>query len=85
MKQQEIERRIEEETAYILMTGCTVRQCAVQFKVSKSTVHKDLVERLPELNLKAYGKVRKVLDKNWDERYIRGGLATKLKYKEVSL
>ena len=72
-----------DETAYVLATGCTVRQCADIFKVSKSTVHKDLAERLPELNLTAYRKVRKILDTNWNEKHIRGGLATK-KRKEVN-
>lgn len=83
MKSREIELRIKEETEYVLATGCTVRQCADYFKTSKSTVHKDLAERLPELNWTDYKEVRKILDTNWEEKYIRGGIATKIKYKGV--
>lgn len=79
-KKLEIEERIMDETDYVLATGCTVRQCADVFKISKSTVHKDLSERLPELNWTAYRKVRDILNTNWDEKHIRGGLSTKRKY-----
>jgi len=82
-KKLEMEQRIMDETAYILATGCTIRQCAKFFKTSKSTVHKDLSERLPELNLTAYRKVRDILNTNWDEKHIRGGMSTKKKYKGV--
>lgn len=82
-KQLEMERRIIDETAYVLATGCTVRQCANVFKTSKSTVHKDLTERLPEINMMAYKKIREILDINWEEKHIRGGISTKRKYGEV--
>lgn len=82
-KQLEMERRILDETAYVLATGCTVRQCANVFKTSKSTVHKDLTERLPELSILAYKRVREILDINWEEKHIRGGISTKRKYEEV--
>lgn len=83
-KKLEMEQRILDETAYILATGCTVRECAEVFKISKSTVHKDLAERLPELNLTAYRKVRDILNTNWDEKHIRGGMSTKKKYEVLN-
>ena len=65
---------------YVAQHNSTVRATAKAFGISKSTVHKDLTERLPELNSRLYAKVRKVLEKNKQERHIRGGLATKHKY-----
>lgn len=65
---------------YILDTGATVRDCAEHFGTSKSTVHKDVSERLQEIDFELYCKVREVLDKNLRERHIRGGNATKRKY-----
>lgn len=75
-----IESRVFEIAKYILDTNCTVRAAAQKFEVSKSTVHKDLVERLPHLSQSLADDVRKVLDENKAERHIRGGLATKAKY-----
>ena len=75
-----IENRVFEIAKYILDTNCTVRAAAKKFEVSKSTVHKDLVERLPQLSQSLADDVRKVLDENKAERHIRGGLATKAKY-----
>ena len=66
--------------ALIIETGCTVRQAAKKFGVSKSTVHKDCTERLPEINHSLSESVRHVLDINKSERHIRGGLATREKY-----
>ena len=66
---------------YIIETGATVRAAARHFGISKSTVHKDLQERLPHCNPSLYGQVRKILDRNKQERHIRGGLATRKKYK----
>ena len=83
MKSREIEQRIKDETKYVLATECTVRQCADHFKTSKSTVHKDLAERLPELNWTEYKKIRQILNINWEQKYIRGGLATKRKYERM--
>ena len=75
-----IESRVFEIAQYILDTNCTVRAAAKKFEVSKSTVHKDLVERLPQLSQSLAEEVRKILDENKAERQIRGGLATKAKY-----
>jgi putative DeoR family transcriptional regulator (stage III sporulation protein D) len=77
-----IESRVFEIAQYILDTNCTVRAAAKKFEVSKSTVHKDLVERLPQLSQSLAEEVRKILDENKAERHIRGGLATKAKYEE---
>lgn len=65
---------------YIVENGATVRQTARQFGISKSTVHKDVTERLDRINPSLAGKARKVLDINKSERHIRGGLATREKY-----
>lgn len=79
-----IEDRVYEIAVYIIRTGCTVRACAGVFRVSKSTVHKDMTERLPELNPALADQVRKILDVNKAERHIRGGMATKAKYEEAA-
>ena len=65
---------------YMVETGETVRQAAAKFGVSKSTVHKDITQRLQYLNRPLYLQVREVLQKNKEERHIRGGLATRRKY-----
>lgn len=75
-----IRNRVLEEANYILKTGDTVREISKVFKVSKSTVHKDLQERLKEINETIYEKVYKVLNYHTDIRHIRGGEATKRKY-----
>ena len=67
---------------YIVSSGATVRAAAKVFKISKSTVHKDVTDRLQNKNSLLYEEVRRVLDKNKDERHIRGGIATKQKYLE---
>ena len=66
---------------YIIETGATVRAAASHFGISKSTVHKDLQNRLPRCNPALYAQVRKILELNKLERHIRGGLATRKKYK----
>ncbi len=66
---------------YILDTGATVRAAAKVFKISKSTVHKDVTERLRYDNPQLYRRVKEVLEKNKQERHIRGGMATRKKYK----
>lgn len=66
---------------YIVKTGATVRAAAKVFKISKSTVHKDVTERLRHENPHLYKQVKKILEKNKQERHIRGGMATKRKYK----
>lgn len=65
---------------YVIETGATVRQAAVKFGVSKSTVHKDLTDRLKRSNKALYNEVSKILYKNKSERHIRGGEATRKKY-----
>ena len=75
-----IEERAMEIGAYIIREGATVRQTAKQFGVSKSTVHKDVSERLSYINPALAAEARKVLDVNKAERHIRGGMATKEKY-----
>lgn len=75
-----IERRACQLAVYIIETGATVRTAAKYFGISKSTVHKDLSQRLPQCNRTLYLQVRKVLDENKAQRHIRGGLATKNKY-----
>lgn len=76
-----LERRACELAVYMIETGATVRTAAKEFHISKSTVHKDLQHRLCRADPKLYEQVRKVLDKNKQERHIRGGLATRKKYK----
>ena len=66
---------------YIIETGATVRAAAKVFKISKSTVHKDVSERLRYKNLLLFKQVREVLETNKRERHIRGGMATRKKYK----
>lgn len=75
-----IEERALEIAEYIVKEEATVRQAAKVFGVSKSTVHKDVTERLPRINPLVAGLVRKILETNKAERHIRGGKATKLKY-----
>ncbi len=68
---------------YIIKTGATVRAAAAAFGISKSTVHKDITEKLEKINPSLYRLVKEVLDKNKSERHIRGGEATKEKYKKL--
>lgn len=75
-----IEERAVEIAAYIIENNATVRQTAKKFGISKSTVHKDVTERLIQINPSLALATRKVLDTNKSERHIRGGLATKEKY-----
>lgn len=75
-----IEERAIEIANYIIEENATVRQTAKKFGISKSTVHKDVSERLLYINPKLAKKVRKILDVNKSERHIRGGLATREKY-----
>lgn len=75
-----IQKRVLNVAEHILNTNATVRQTAKLFNVSKSTIHKDVTERLPTFNKSLAKKVKKVLDHNKAERHIRGGEATKKKY-----
>ena len=76
----EINKRVIEEANYILKTGDTIRTTAKIFCVSKSTVHKDLHERLITIDKSLYSKVNDILKYHTDIRHIRGGEATKMKY-----
>ncbi len=80
MKSAALERAVE-LGEYIVEQGATVRACAQTFHVSKSTVHKDVTERLAKYHPQLHKQVKAVLDKNKEERHIRGGLATRRKYK----
>ena len=75
-----LEQRACELAVYMIETGATVRSAAAQFGISKSTVHKALTQQLRQCNYTLYQQVRHVLDKNKQERHIRGGMATKRKY-----
>ena len=75
-----IEERAVKCAEYIVETGCTVRACSAHFSISKSTVHKDVAERLRYIDGDLYERVQQVLKLNLSERHIRGGLATKEKY-----
>ncbi len=75
-----IEERAKKCAEYIIATGCTVRACSAHFNVSKSTVHKDVSERLKYIDEELYERTRLVLEQNLNERHIRGGIATRKKY-----
>lgn len=83
MKQQPDDRAII-LGEYILENKATVRAAAAWFGISKSTVHKDVSQRLPEMSPSLYEEVRQILSLNKQERHIRGGLATKKKYARIA-
>lgn len=80
MKGKSIEERATDLAQYIIDSKDTVRGAAKKFCISKSTVHKDITERLVKINPALAKEVREILDENKAERHIRGGMATKLKY-----
>ena len=75
--------RLKELALYVIETGCTVRNAARVFGISKSTVHKELTKTLKDVYPSLYGSVEEVLMKNKKERHLRGGNATKLKYEKM--
>lgn len=77
---EDIDRRVYEEARFIVSTGATVRACAAQFGVSKTTIHKDMRQRLRRQFPGLAAEVGDVLDRNLRERHIRGGEATRRKY-----
>ena len=85
MKGVSIEERATELAHYIIDSKDTVRGAAKKFGISKSTVHKDIAERLKKINPALAKDVRVILDENKAERHIRGGMATKLKYSNMNL
>lgn len=80
-----IEERALEIAKYIISSRTTVRDAAKIFGVSKSTVHKDVTERLPKINPAIALQVKEIMDKNKAERHIRGGKATKMKYQSLNV
>jgi len=78
-----VEDRAKEIAEYIIEHNATVRSAASKFGISKSTVHKDISERLERRSPLTYSKVKAVLERNKAERHIRGGEATRLKYKGI--
>ena len=81
----QIEERTIQLAKYIIDKKATVRDAAKHFGISKSTVHKDVSERLKNINSQLFNQVKKVLDNNKAERHIRGGLATKNKYAKLKV
>ena len=79
---QNLDKRACEVAVYMIETGATVRSAARHFGISKSTVHKDLTQRLSRYNPGLYAQVRHILDINKQERHIRGGMATRKKYQQ---
>ena len=78
---EDLNKRACQLAVYMIETGATVRSAAAQFGISKSTVHKDLTQRLEHCSKPLYAQVREILDLNKQERHIRGGMATRRKYK----
>ena len=76
-----LEQRACDLALYIIENRATVRQAAKQFGISKSTVHKDIAERLPAINRQLYRQAKEILEENKAQRHIRGGMATRKKYK----
>ena len=77
----DMEERACDLALYIIENNATVRMAAKRFSISKSTVHKDISERLPQFNRPLYLQVKEVLDTNKAQRHIRGGIATRKKYR----
>ena len=78
---EDLNKRACQLAVYIIETGATVRSAAAAFGISKSTVHKDLTQRLEQYNKALYAQVRQILELNKQERHIRGGMATRRKYR----
>ena len=78
-----VEERAVELGEYIIENNATVRAAAKKFHISKSTVHKDVSDRLQKVNPQLYGEVRHVLERNKAQRHIRGGIATRNKYRQT--
>ena len=80
-----MEQRACQLAVYMIENNGTVRSAARKFGVSKSTVHKDLQQRLKKINPQLYAQVRRVMDENKQQRHIRGGLATREKYRQKKM
>lgn len=79
----DVQERICEYAYFIIDNECTIRECAKHFGVSKSGVHADLKYKLPYINKRLYERVKIILDKNFNEKHIRGGESTRQKYLSV--
>ena len=79
---EDMDERARKLARYLIDTDATVRRTAGHFGISKSTVHKDLTQKLPRIDSALFQQARTVLDRNKEERHIRGGMATKRKYEE---
>lgn len=79
----DLEKRAQELAVFVIENRTTIRAAAQRFGISKSTVHKDLSERLEYINRPLYLQVKKILECNKAERHIRGGMATRKKYKGI--
>lgn len=75
--------RVLQAAEHILETGATVRACAGKFGVSKTTIHKDMRDRLPQIDGGLSREVDRILKKNLEERHLRGGAATRAKYRKT--
>ena len=80
---QDVRVRVLQAARYILESGATVRRCARQFGVSKTTIHKDMRFRLRQLDEELYERVDKILRQNLQERHLRGGEATRQKFRAL--
>ena len=80
---EEVRLRVMQAAEHILETGATVRACAVKFGVSKTTIHKDMRDRLPRMDAELSAQVDAVLKKNLRERHLRGGDATRQKFQRL--
>ena len=78
-----IEERVYAEAEYILSTKSTVREVAKEFKVSKSTVHKDLQDRLKYIDKKLHDKINKIFKEHVETRHLKGGEATRRKFLKI--
>lgn len=85
MRTDTIEERTVSIANYIIETKCTVREAAKKFGISKSTVHKDITERLVKINSGLAGAAKEILQENKKERHIRGGMATREKYRNQNI
>lgn len=79
----EVIKRVEEVADYIIETKNTIRETAKRFDVSKSTIHKDIQERLKEIDFKKYKTIEKIFDEHISIRHILGGESTKMKYQQL--
>ena len=80
---EEVRLRVMQAAEHILETGATVRACAAKFQVSKTTIHKDMRDRLPRMDAELSREVDAVLKKNLQERHLRGGDATRQKFRRM--